>query len=274
MRSRLPVWSLCRLAVVLVAAVPALLLSAGTAAAAAPSNDEISAATEIGQLPFFDAVDLSQATWNFSTDSSFCTFNQSQSVWYTFTPPTDQTVAFDTSASPSFLAVDVLTGSPGALTQVGCGGPRMSGGSGLVLNLIGGTQYWVMVSPGCCGAQPTAFLRLAVYPAVAPQATISATGGSKDQGGNATINGTVDCTGIVVAPTQLTGNVRQSVGRLSSVTADFSTPTSCAPGLTWQALAQPAAGKFVGGPVTVNATVQLCNLAGCSTPSTTAVIRL
>ena len=147
------------------------------------------------------------------------------------------------------------------------------GFGGLVLNLVGGTQYWIMVSTGCCGAQ-SPFLRLAVYPAVAPQATISATSGSVDRGGNATINGVLDCTGVVVVPTQVTGNVRQSVGRLSSVTAGFTTPTSCSPGLPWQALAQPAAGKFVGGPATVNATVQLCNLAGCSTPSTTAVIRL
>jgi len=44
--------------------------------------------------------------------------------------------------------------------------------------------------------------------------------------------------------------------------------------LPWQALAQPAAGKFVGGPVTVNAAVQICSLAGCITPSTTAVIKL
>ncbi|HSR26417.1 MAG TPA: hypothetical protein VLW53_22880 [Candidatus Eisenbacteria bacterium] len=272
MRSTLPVWLLCRLAAVLVAAVPALLLTAGPAAAAAPSNDEIGAATEIGQLPFFDAVDLSLATWNFSTDSSACSFNQAQSVWYTFTPATDQKVAFDLSASFSFLAIDIFTGSPGALTRVGCGQTGMSVFGGLVLNLVGGTQYWVMVSSGCCGGSP--FVRLAVYPAVAPQATISATGGSVDRGGNATISGVLDCTGVVVVPTQVTGNVRQSVGRLSSVTANFTTPTSCEPGLPWQALAQPAAGKFVGGPATVNAAVQLCNLVGCSTPSTTAVIRL
>ena len=125
MRSKLPVWLLCRFAAVLVAAVPALLLTAGPAAAAAPSNDEIGAATEIGQLPFFDALDLSLATWNFSTDSSACSFNQAQSVWYTFTPATDQKVAFDLSASPSFLAIDVFTGSPvSASTQ---NRPRVSG---------------------------------------------------------------------------------------------------------------------------------------------------
>lgn len=273
MRSRLPVWLLGPLAAVLVAAVPALLLTAGPAAAAAPSNDEIGAATEIGKLPFFDALDLSQATWNFSTDSSACSFSQAQSVWYTFTPATDQKVAFDFSASPSSLALDVFTGSPGALTRVGCAGISMSGLNGLVVDLVGGTQYWVMISTGCCGQQ-SPFLNLAVYPAVAPQATIGVMGGSKDQGGNATISGVVDCTGVVVLPTQVTGNVRQSAGRLSSVTADFTTSTSCAPGLPWQALAQPAAGKFVGGPVTVNATARLCNLVGCSTPSTTAIIKL
>lgn len=272
MRSKLPVWLLGRLAAVLVVIVPAFLLEAGPVAAAAPSNDEITAATVIGQLPFFDAVDLSQATWNPATDSSACSFEHAHSVWYTFTPATDQKVAFDLSASFSFLAIDVFTGSPGALTRVGCA-ENGSGGGGLVLNLVGGTQYWAMVSTGCCG-DPAPFLKLAVYPAVAPQATISATDGSADQGGNATISGVLDCTGVVVVPTQLTGNVRQNVGRRSSVTADFSTPISCKPGLPWQALAQPAAGKFVGGPVTVNATVQLCNLTGCITPSTTAVIKL
>jgi hypothetical protein len=58
------------------------------------------------------------------------------------------------------------------------------------------------------------------------------------------------------------------------VTANFTTTVACGTHLTWAALAQPTAGKFTGGAVTVNVAVFGCNLVGCAQPSTTSVIKL
>jgi len=279
MRSSLPGTRLRRLALALVAIIPILLTGAAPAAAAAPSNDDINGATAIVQLPLVDAVDMSQATWDFSTDSSACSFSQNHSVWYTFTPATSEQVAFDPAASNGPIAIDVFTGSPGALTRVGCGQGGNSGFNnfGFILDAVAGTEYWIMASTGCClSSLPD--LQLSVYLAVVPQATLSVTSGSHDQGGNATVGGTLGCTGTISSlpfnPPAVSGNVRQNVGRLSSVSATFATPVTCSPALRWTALAQPTAGKFVGGPVTVNASTRLCNLAGCATPSTTVIIKL
>jgi hypothetical protein len=98
--------------------------------------------------------------------------------------------------------------------------------------------------------------------------------GTVDHGGNATISGTLDCTGTAPTGASVSGTVRQSVGRLNSVTASFATTIACGKGLTWTALAQPTTGKFTGGAVTVNVAASVCNVAGCAQPSTTAVIKL
>jgi hypothetical protein len=279
MRSKVYTRVLCRLGATLAVVLPLLVATAAPAAAAAPSNDEIGNATVITSLPFHETVDMSQATWNPLTDSASCNrFNQVQSVWYTFTPTSSGQVAFDPSPSNQIMVIDVYTGSPGALNFVGCGSGGAGGFNegGFILDATAGTTYSIMASPICC--VPVPILDLSVYVAVPPQATLSVNGGTFDLGGNATIAGTLDCVGTVVAdffhPAVLIGSVRQSVGRLSSVSASFSMTPTCAGATGWTALAQPATGRFVGGPATVNASARLCNLAGCATPSTTVVIKL
>jgi PKD repeat protein len=239
----------------------------------AVANDSIRNATVVTTLPFHDVVDLSQATFDVSTDSSRCN-GQDHSVWYSFTPANDQRVAFDPSPSNQVIAIDVFTGSPDALSFVGCGQGGASGfnRSGFILNATAGTTYWIMASPICCIQVP--ILDLSVYLAVAPQATLTVNGGTVDRGGNAIITGTLDCVGTAPLGAALSGNVRQSVGRLSSVSAEFAAKAPCARGLGWTVLAQPSTGKFVGGHATVNATASVCNIVGCATQSTTAVVRL
>ena len=235
----------------------------------AVANDSIRNATVITSLPFHDAVDISQATFD-STDSPGCP-GRDHSVWYSFTPANDQQVAFDPSASKGTINIDVFTGSPEALSFVGCGQGGGGFNGGFILNATGGTTYWIMASTLCCVPAPN--LDLSVYPAVAPQATLSVSGGTVDRGGNATITGTLDCVGMVPLGADVSGNVRQNVGRLSSVSADFATTVPCASALGWTALAQPSTGKFVGGNATVNARASVCNIVGCARPSTTVVVR-
>jgi hypothetical protein len=250
--------------------MPLVVATAASASASSPSNDDIGNATVIASLPFRDVVDLSAATWDFSTDTSSC-WGQANSVWYSFTPASSERVAFDPGPSNQIIAIDVFTGSPGALSFIGCGQGGSYYSGGFILNATGGTTYWIMASPICCDTAPIT-LDLSVYPAAAPQATLSVDGGTVDLGGNVTITGTLDCVGTVPSGARLSGTVRQNAGRLSSVTADFATTTPCARTSRWTALAQPAAGKFVGGPATVNATATICNSAGCAIPSATAVV--
>ena len=104
-----------------------------------------------------------------------------------------------------------------------------------------------------------------------------ARGGTVDKGGNADLSGTLNCTGTVASPISISGSIQQPIGRKSSVTGSTSTSTSatCGGVQEWQALAQPATGKFAGGSATVTIpTVYVCNAVGCATPSQTAVIQL
>jgi hypothetical protein len=273
MRSNIRTGVLCGLAAMVVATVPLLLATAAPAWASAPSNDDISNATVITNLPFHDTVDMSQATWDPATDQSFCSGNGLQSVWYEFTPTSSEQVAFDPSPSNQVMAIDVFTGSPGALSFVGCGQGGDGFRGGFILNATGGTTYWIMASPICCGSSFST-LDLWVYLAVPLQATFSVTGGRVDLGGNAAITGTLDCVGTVPTGVGISGSVRQSVGRLSSVSGDFATTTPCGSAAGWSALAQPTAGKFTGGPATVNSTMAACNIVGCATMTTTTVIKL
>lgn len=263
-----------RLAVILAAAVSLLVASAAPAWAQPPPNNDINNATVITSLPFNDIVDLSQATFA-PPDVSFCG-GANYAVWYQFTPATSEQVAFDLSASSDIRVVDVFTGSPAALSFVGCAQGGDSYPGGYVLNATGGTTYWIMASAVNFAPETITPLDLWVYLAVPPQATLSVTGGTVDQAGNATITGRFNCTGTVVQSVTISGSVIQPVGRLSSVSGSFTTPARCASAQTWSALAQPNAGRFAGGPATVSIpSVFACNLAGCgATPSITAVITL
>jgi hypothetical protein len=272
MRSNLRGRSLRRLVALLAITVTLLVATGAPASASPPSNDDINNATAITSVPFRDVLDLSQATWGSSTDTSYCS-GWNHSVWYSFTPASDQSVAFDPSPSSESMAIDVFTGSPGALTFLDCaqGGPDWH--NGVILNATAGTTYWIMVSPGCC-IDRNLTLDLRVYPAVAPQLTLAVRDGTVDVGGNATINGTLSCVGTTPSGVPVEGSVRQNVGRLSSVSASFETTSACDQSVIWAALAQPSAGRFVGGHATVNVTGRACNIVGCAVSSTTTVVRL
>jgi hypothetical protein len=265
--------SLRRLAVMLSAATPLLVAMAAPALASVPPNDDIATATVITSLPFHDTLDMSQATFA-PDDQSFCA-GQKQSVWYQFTPTTSGEVAFDSTPSNQPMAIDVFTGSPGALNHVGCG--QGGGGDGFdggfLLNATAGTTYWIMASPICCTIDPQ--LDLTVYPAATPKASIGVSQGARDKAGNAIITGTLNCTGVVPSPVTISGTVTQPAGRQSSVTAPFTATVTCGAPQTWTALAQPAAGKFAGGAATVSIPqVFICNMIKCTQSSDTAVIKL
>jgi hypothetical protein len=265
-----------RLAAAFSASLALLVAAAGPALAAGPPpNDDISNAIVITSLPFHHAENITQATFDPSTDPTDCYTGQPQTVWYKFTPARSQEVVFDPTLSTEDMEVGIYTGSPGALSLVACGTGGSGDHGGAFLAAASGTTYWIMVSAGCCLGPPIV-LHLWVYRDVPPRATMSVTRATVDSGGNVTVSGTLDCTGAVPGGAAITGTVRQPVRRLHSVHAPYTAATACAGTQTWTALAQPKAGKFVTGHTnaTINATTNPCNLAGCATVHTVQVIRL
>jgi len=140
--------------------------AAGTAWAAPPPNDTFAGAKVISSLPFSEELDTTQATGD-ETDAqveSACGVgaNVSASVWYAFTPSTNQIITVDTSGSDYWAVVGVVTGLPGSFSPVLCGpldGPTF-------VALAGETYYLDVASLGGSGAGGT--LRLSVTGESAP----------------------------------------------------------------------------------------------------------
>jgi hypothetical protein len=119
----------------------AMIALPGTAAAEPPSNDQFAAATVISSLPFSDSVDLTEATAE-PTDPQTCA-SLAQTVWYSLTPSTDESVhadAFDSSVFKTELDVYRADGpGPQGLTALDCG----SYGSSLDIPLEAGKTYYI-----------------------------------------------------------------------------------------------------------------------------------
>ena len=110
--------TLCTFAV---AALACLFVSPAPADAAAPSNDSFAAATEIGQLPFSETADGSEAS--VEPGEPDCGGGLA-SVWYRFTPDRDMSVRAQANDNITFRnpGLAVYTGtSLDALSLIGCG---------------------------------------------------------------------------------------------------------------------------------------------------------
>lgn len=128
----------------------------------APANDDFEAAAPamVGQT---EGTNLAATTQTGEPEAS-CLVDPGwvtgASVWYGFTAPSDATMSFGTSASPSPFdsVVTVYTGnSLGALTEVACddeGGPNST--SIAYADVTTGTAYWVRVAGWALesGAEP------------------------------------------------------------------------------------------------------------------------
>ncbi|MEA2372416.1 MAG: hypothetical protein QOH12_2810 [Solirubrobacteraceae bacterium] len=101
------------LLVTCVALAASLLGAAG--AWAAPANDGFAAAAPVAGVPFTDTVDASTATTEPGEPQS-CAF-ANQTVWYSFTPSVDETLAADTNGS----------GGPGQITAYRADGAGLGG---------------------------------------------------------------------------------------------------------------------------------------------------
>jgi PKD repeat protein len=116
-----------------------------------PGNDSFASATPIGSLPFADTQDLSTATVQPGEPSPGC-FSTNNTVWYSFTPSTTQSVTATLNQYGTGIAAysgSSLTG----LSQKGCAVTQP-----LTFRAQAGTTYYVQVGAWCCnGFGPVTF---------------------------------------------------------------------------------------------------------------------
>src|SRR5262249_39716664 len=119
-------------------------------AAAAATNDVCANATVVS-TPFQDLVDTTLATRAASDPFQSCSTGapaqNSNSVWYRFTPSVGGTVRFDTFGSSYDTVVTAYSGACGTTTEVACdddAGPGLQ--SEVVFSAVAGTTYLIEVT--------------------------------------------------------------------------------------------------------------------------------
>ncbi|MEH1059121.1 PKD domain-containing protein [Micromonospora sp. CPCC 206171] len=156
--------SVARLAVACTGVV-ALLVAGQTAAYAAPTNDDFSAATTVGTTPFTTTIDTTGATTD-PTDPTGCA--NRGSVWFNFTPTVDGRVEAHTYGSDYYSVLSAWTGEQGSLTRVACNDDNGSQRSRIRFAVTAGTTYHLMVGTGGFGDSIGGSLRFSLDQAVAP----------------------------------------------------------------------------------------------------------
>jgi hypothetical protein len=241
--------------------------------AASPGNDVYAGRTTIDSLPFSDTVDTTEAT----TDATDVEANgpcgapaTDASVWYELTPAVDSQVTIEAGASSYPAGIIVVSGSPGSFEFQDCG---------LFLNvsLTAGVTYSILAfdfdGEGNGGALELN-VRMAP-PAPTLVLVVDPRGSFSSHNGNATIRGTVTCTGgeldgknfIDVQLSQLVGRVRISGQGFASFVCDGSAEA-------WSADVPGNDGRFAGGRATVSVTASACGEGGCAFVEGSQVVRL
>jgi hypothetical protein len=124
-------------------------LTAPTALAQPPNNDDFANATVITDLPFSTTEDTTQATFD-PTDPTSCFDTNIGSVWFAFTPPSDIMIQADTFGSNYNTLLSAWTGTQGALNLVACNDNFQGQQSVVRFLATSGTTYYFMVTI-CCG---------------------------------------------------------------------------------------------------------------------------
>jgi hypothetical protein len=251
----------------------------GTAAWAAPVNDDIGGAVVISGLPFTHQVNTAEAAVAPGDPATAC-FGPTATVWYTFTANATTRVQIDTIGSDYDTTLAVFTGTPGQLTEVTCNDDAAGLQSVVRFDATAGTQYFIMAGT-CCGS-PVGSVgpggNLVLNASVAPPPpTIDLTldpRGVVTRQGQATISGTVTCN---VSSDAFVGVelVQRHGGRLVARGSNV-VSVPCGPTPTpWSVSVDSFTGVLFGpgqASATVNASV--CNLIECASDQVTGTVQL
>jgi hypothetical protein len=158
-----------------------------TAEAAPPSNDDQAYAIAFSAVPYVVTADTTEATKDAATLNA-C-YSRAGSVWYRFTPSTDQRVVISTTGSDYNTVLNVYRGSQ----LVACSNnvSREDLTSAVGVTVTAGVDYYIMVSR--FAAKPGGHLVLSVRHPITARVTLSAKGGADRVDGSALIHGTMRC---------------------------------------------------------------------------------
>jgi hypothetical protein len=140
-------------------------------------NDDITGATSIVHLPFSDTLDTTQATTaaGFEPNCSNVSSGPTATVWYTYTPSANTRLVVKTFGSDYDTLLGVFSGTPQALSIVGCNNDaRGTQQSEVSFDTVAGQTYFLSVGQYISG--PGGHLALAVEQAPPPPANDDITG--------------------------------------------------------------------------------------------------
>ena len=278
-------------AVGLVALFLSMFGFAGSALAAAPVNDDIGTPTVVDVLPYADGPnDTTQATTG-GTDPSDCIADtpDRSTVWYEFTPVSDERYVADTIGSDydTTLYVGTPNGS-GGIDVIACNDDAFDLQSVVGWDVEGGTTYMLMVGTCCgggvvgeAGGGGSLVFHLDLAP---PPPTIELTidkSGSFNKAGSAIIHGTISCTNVSGLTTEdTTGGMiqvqaSQRIGRkiITGFGSGFDGPCTAEP-TAWSVEVVGETGKFGGGSAQVDAFASACGSIECTEVSVSQTVRL
>jgi Family of unknown function (DUF6299) len=250
--------------------------SAGAASVAAPSNDTFAGATAIAALPFSQTLDTTEA----ATDADDAETNANcgapatdASVWYAFTPSSDQIVLVDVSQSNYSAGAIVVTGAPGSFSLRTCGPRRVA------FSATSGQTYYILAFDDTPGGVNGGTLEISVTQAPPPpelHLAIDPVGHFNARAGTATVTGTFTCTGILASPVFIDGQLSQQVGRFTISGFGFGETSSACDGTSqrWSLIINGGNGKFAGGQATLSVFAFACGPFRCGFDQQTQTIRL
>jgi hypothetical protein len=196
-----------------------------------PPNDDFNNATAVTAIPFTTTEDTGNAT--VAADDPFCA-GRSATVWFSFTPTTDQRVEANTFGSNYDTTLSVWTGSRGALNLVACNDDSQGTvQSRVFFNATAGVTYFFMVSAfGSDAGGNLVFNVLQAPPALAISLDVAQFGSIDPTTGVATINGAASCN----RPTfiDLSGRLKRNLGT-SVISGFFFAFVSCNETGSWTA---------------------------------------
>lgn len=236
----------------LMAAIVFFAMGASTALADPPANDDIDNATLIVGLPFFDAIDTSEATT--ADDDPDCV-GQGPTVWYAFTPIEDIRIEANTFDSNYDTTLAVYVDTPEGLVELACNDD--AGGtfqSRVRFDALAEETYFFMV--GAFASGPGGMLQFSVDETSAPlplaiDLSIDPLGQFIPRTGEAVVSGILTCSKLAFAHVFI--ELTQGAGRRFTVPGFGGSDFECDGETAWSATIISDFGFFAGGPAKVAA---------------------
>lgn len=132
-------------------AIPVRFPSALRQVSAPPPNDDLNEATEIGELPFFDSLDTSDASQAPDDPELSCGMTPpspySNSVWYHYIAPGDGGVTIEILDANYDTILAAWAGPQDELSEIGCNDRELAAeaDSYLTIPVVAGEAYWIEI---------------------------------------------------------------------------------------------------------------------------------